>query len=71
MSLQLLNIKQQDKEILNKIRQLPMKSKKIIQKQIDELIEKLEDESDLKAARLAMNEKSIPYEDAIKKIGLR
>jgi len=70
MGLQLLNIENSDKTILNKYRRLPIAYKKILHKKLDELFEKMEDEQDLKDARERMKEKSTPANKVYKKLGL-
>lgn len=64
-------LSKEDQQILDKYNKLPPVSKRVIRKHIDELLEKLEDQQDLKDAKVIMKEKSIPYETAMKKIGLR
>lgn len=71
MSIKIVNMDDTEKQIFSNLQKLPLATKKKIAKQINEMLEKLEDMQDLKDARARMKEKSIPYDDAIKKIGLK
>lgn len=70
MSINLVNIDDTEKQILNNLHHLPMATKKKIAKQIEEMLEKLEDMQDLKDAKARMKEKSIPWEKVKKDLGL-
>lgn len=71
MSISLLNLDAETKTVLKKYQHLPKKAKELVRKQVDELLEKLEDEEDLKEARARMKEKPIPFDEVVKELGLK
>jgi mRNA-degrading endonuclease RelE of RelBE toxin-antitoxin system len=66
----ILNIPTPDIPFVKKYRELPIKYKKTVQKFVDELLEQMDDEQDLKDARARMKEKTITASKVYKKIGI-
>lgn len=68
MNIQILN--KEESKVLKMFRSFPANAKKRIKKEIDKIIEEMEDEEDIRDAKNAMKEKSISAEDAYKQLGI-